>query len=779
VGRRTIWTVYILTVAYFIAILGAIVGQPVYRAGIDIVLLSEGYEVERLVRGTPLDEAGILPGDLIIEINGYDAQELYRLAHESSREYLRTVSEIFQADRELRVRTARGGEYTMVLEPRPFRFRLISANRTVLSNLIFGLLLATIGTGFALRARTGLYTERYGARSFFVFTIAGAIAISLSYFHSLWRHPFLVAWFVALEGTGVIAIMAMVVFALRFPQPVHRGIRTALVLMILPPLGRAVLLATSRSDPLGPGHFFIHVYVVVGILAFALIEVIRYRHSAARSRRRIRWIFLGAFVSILPYLLYMLLIILAGSFIEHERAGLFNQIAGFVLLLFPVTVGFGLTRFRSLDVDRLIAQSVVYLLLGSTTALVVLLFTALNLGSSSAVVPILIILAVTFFGPGYFASVERWATGHVLRRHGKLEQAVERLNQHIELSGDTNSLFTTVQVFLTETFQPRYLRLRRINKPGEALSEFQPDEKRWVPSIAVPVSDSYQACTRFCEFRLVLRIRNPASADRYELLLGPRSDEDIYVDSDLAILRRVIDRIEQRLPAVLYLDRLREKIQELQRALADRTELLQEVQHRVNNNLQVMSSLVRLREREISDDAMRVHFRIVRDEIDAMAFLYESVYNRGLLRTVDMRTYLGSIARKADGRETCSGGALRVRSDIEAVTTSPPIALPCGLLSMGCISILHSVACTRPGLSEIVIRFRLVSPVTAEALLEIEHDGPAMREHITGSDISHSLASQLGGTLTYSVGMPHRVSVRFTIPERPDYAEGDPHEPPE
>lgn len=733
--------------------------------------------MERVLPDSPFARTGIVPGDAIITINGYDSRDLYRLGRRSSSEYLRTVPTIFRANDRLTVVTARGLSVSTILNPRPFLYRLASANRPVLSNILFGATLLVIGTAFTLRSFVLRSTEQNGTVSFFSFTTLGAITITLSYFHSLWGTGVLISWSIVLEAGACAAIVALIQFALHFPYSVTRGRRIVSGIMVIPPLVRAVFLATGHADPLRPGHMFVHLCAGVGIAVFTAIEVVRYRRSAAGSRRRIRWIFLGAFASIPPYLAYLLIKIFGRSFTEFGNAGLFNQIVAFILLLFPISVGSGLVHVKNLDVDRLIAQSVQYAVLGAIVSFVVVLFAALSVNTLPALMPILVILSVTFFGPAFFSSIERMTQRFVLRRFERFRHAAEDAGDRAEQCGDTTELFVAAHSFLETNYQPEYLHLCRVGGPGEPLLEFQPNESRWAPSVATTFPEVYRSCSRLDEHRLLLRIRNPASHDHYELLMGPRRNDDIYVESDILILRRLIDRLEQRLPALLYLEQLRAKITELEQSPADRTDLLQEVRHRVNNNLQVMASLIWLREQEIEDEETVQHqFRIVRDQIDAMALLYENVYNNGLVQTINMAQYLRQIVQRIESNGHYAGTDVTVRSAAVSAIVPPWIALPCGLLTVGFVSpILLNTEDPRDP-AEIDIRFVLEDRIetSSQALLEIEYNGPPLSSTRINSDLFRVTAAQLGGSINHTAGSPNRVSIRFTPHHDVSAPPGDP-----
>ena len=65
----------------------------------------------------------------------------------------------------------------------------------------------------------------------------------------------------------------------------------------------------------------------------------------------------------------------------------------------------------------------------------------------------------------------------------------------------------------------------------------------------------------------------------------------------------------------------------LKALLALKTVSLTEIHHRVKNNLQIVSSLLRLQSNKFADPAVRDVFTECRDRINAMARLHEDLYN--------------------------------------------------------------------------------------------------------------------------------------------------------
>ena len=77
----------------------------------------------------------------------------------------------------------------------------------------------------------------------------------------------------------------------------------------------------------------------------------------------------------------------------------------------------------------------------------------------------------------------------------------------------------------------------------------------------------------------------------------------------------------------------------------EKTVLLQEIHHRVKNNLQVISSLIRLQSREIEDTKAKKLFETSVNRIQAIALIHEKMYQGEDLAKINLEEYLNGLAK--------------------------------------------------------------------------------------------------------------------------------------
>jgi two-component sensor histidine kinase len=82
----------------------------------------------------------------------------------------------------------------------------------------------------------------------------------------------------------------------------------------------------------------------------------------------------------------------------------------------------------------------------------------------------------------------------------------------------------------------------------------------------------------------------------------------------------------------------------MNRQTQEKTVMLREIHHRVKNNLQVISSLLRLQSYEIAEENTRFHFQDAINRVSAMALIHEKMYQNEDLARIDLQSYVTTLA---------------------------------------------------------------------------------------------------------------------------------------
>lgn len=211
----------------------------------------------------------------------------------------------------------------------------------------------------------------------------------------------------------------------------------------------------------------------------------------------------------------------------------------------------------------------------------------------------------------------------------------------------------------------------------------------------------------------------------------------------------------------------------LQQSLAEKATLLQEVHHRVKNNLQIIVSLLRLQSQEFSDPQTHRAFEDAIGRVSAMATVHERLYESEDISSVPFVSYLGELAERivdsysVDSRRP----AVEIHGDAGSVDVSR--AIPLGLVATELTSNAVKHACAgRPG-GALSVEFRDTGDTF---VLSVSDNGPGLPdefdpEHTNslGMALVSSLVHQLGAGLTWSSAH----GARFVV-SVPKLAEGLP-----
>lgn len=216
---------------------------------------------------------------------------------------------------------------------------------------------------------------------------------------------------------------------------------------------------------------------------------------------------------------------------------------------------------------------------------------------------------------------------------------------------------------------------------------------------------------------------------------------------------------------------LRRQQTRLANAVDQQELLMQEIHHRVKNNLQIIASLLNLQASRIRLPEARAEFQSARDRVRALATLHRHLYAHGEVHTIDMREFLIELCGQlfqAMGEK--AGERLRLEIDAPELKMSSDQAVPLALIVTEAVS--NAVKYAFPGGRRGAISVHLMADGD-HAELEIRDDGvgiPAGRVETEagtrdgiGIQLIRGFAKQLGATLEVAEGNGTRYKVSMPL----------------
>ncbi len=207
----------------------------------------------------------------------------------------------------------------------------------------------------------------------------------------------------------------------------------------------------------------------------------------------------------------------------------------------------------------------------------------------------------------------------------------------------------------------------------------------------------------------------------------------------------------------------------LRDSLREKEALLKEVHHRVKNNLQVVSSLLRMEARRHQASAAAAVLQDMMGRVHSMALLHEALYRTPTFAAVDLAAYLRRIAQEVVRTASPRPGTIALILELEPVRVEMDQALPCGLLLNELVSnaCKHGFPSGGPGEIRVTLQ---PNGTPARWRLRVHDNGVGLpgdlatrRPTSLGLELVTDLAAQLEGRLEVDPGPGATFEVVFTV----------------
>ncbi|MCK6648833.1 MAG: GAF domain-containing protein [Bacteroidia bacterium] len=213
-------------------------------------------------------------------------------------------------------------------------------------------------------------------------------------------------------------------------------------------------------------------------------------------------------------------------------------------------------------------------------------------------------------------------------------------------------------------------------------------------------------------------------------------------------------------------ERLKVKMQ-LEQLLEEQRVLLQEVHHRVKNNLTIVSSLVNLQSEKAKDKFHHDLFQEVRNRINSIATVHQLLYQSKSYSSVNFKKYLHELLQNLSETFSNQAKGMTLVPKINDVELPVSIAIPLSLIVNELVtnSYKHAFKTTGKGTIEIEL-----SENEKMVELIVKDSGPGFTPQSTkrssvGLEILDALIEQINATLVYNNtnGSTYKITFRNSL----------------
>ncbi len=237
---------------------------------------------------------------------------------------------------------------------------------------------------------------------------------------------------------------------------------------------------------------------------------------------------------------------------------------------------------------------------------------------------------------------------------------------------------------------------------------------------------------------------------QFELPLVNQNKEEVWYQMFVNPVSYDDDHEELSCIAYEITDR-KEIDQQVRSTLKEKEILLQEVHHRVKNNLQVISSMLNLQRRFIDDPKMLDILEESQNRISTMSFIHESLYQNSDFSSIGFTEYLKRLTQNLIHSYSRVATGVALDCTLDDVQISLKQAIPCGLIVNELVS--NSLKYAFPNKNKGTIQLR-VEKKGDDIEIEVSDNGvglPADFDFETNESLGvylvQALTEQLDGTL--------------------------------
>ncbi len=194
--------------------------------------------------------------------------------------------------------------------------------------------------------------------------------------------------------------------------------------------------------------------------------------------------------------------------------------------------------------------------------------------------------------------------------------------------------------------------------------------------------------------------------------------------------------------------------QQMLESIHEKEVLLQEVHHRVKNNLQVISSILNLQSSYVKDENSLNILRESQNRIKSMSFIHESLYHTRDFSKIEFSDYIMSLSGSLIHSYSIGLGRINLKTDFQKVYLILDQAIPCGLIVNELVSNALKYAFPNNQSGEITMKLNEVKGkinlLVADNGVGLPDDLDVKNSESLGLQLVYTLADQLDADINVS-----------------------------
>lgn len=210
-------------------------------------------------------------------------------------------------------------------------------------------------------------------------------------------------------------------------------------------------------------------------------------------------------------------------------------------------------------------------------------------------------------------------------------------------------------------------------------------------------------------------------------------------------------------------NQIQQQNQTIQKALEEKDTLMREIHHRVKNNLQVISSLLGIQSRNVTDQVALDALNEGRSRVHTMSLIHQDLYQHDNLTGIRIQDYFEKLIQSLLNTYNVTSGQIAVETDVDDLTLDVDTVIPLGLIINELVS--NSLKYAFPsGEGKIQVTLK---EQTDGLLLSVADNGvgmtnPDISQHSSyGYELIQALVDKLEGSLEIDGQQGTQVTIVF------------------